>query len=146
MEEETAFDHTLLLQLQPLLAKVVISNYGLKEFGYTKSQFQIFSALLLRGDLTMGQAAGFIGSSKEQATRAVAPLVEDGLVERYIDPKNRTRIHIRLTDHGKSFVARCRSRFDDNLDVALDKALSQDEKGELFQSVRTVIRLLSKLG
>lgn len=145
MKEEMPLDGALLLQLQPLLAKVVMTNYGFKEFGYTKSQFQVFFALLLRQELTMSQVAGFIGSSKEQATRAVAPLAEDGLVERYIDPQNRTRIRIRLTEQGKSIIAQCRNRFVSNLDKALNKSVTPEEKEELFQATQSLIRILNKL-
>jgi len=146
MKEELSYDGTLLLQLQALIAKSVMSNYCFKEFGYTKSQLHIFSALLLRGELTMSQVAGFIGSSKEQATRAVAPLVEDGMLERYIAPENRTRIHIRLTEQGKQFITQCRNSFADNLDAALNQAVSAEEKTELFRAVESMIRILSKLG
>ena len=145
MKEEAVLNGTQLLQLQSLLRKTVISNHGLKCLGYTKSQLEVFFALLLRRELTMTQVAGFIGSSKEQATRAVAPLVDDGLVERYIDTENRTRIHIKLTNAGKEFIGKWRDAFCQNLDESLDRSLTPEEKEELFRSMGSVIRILSKL-
>ena len=145
MEMEIPHDDTIMLQLQPLIIKAVLSNYDMKEFGYTKSQLLIFSALLLRKELTMSQVAEFIGSSKEQATRAVAPLAEDGLVKRYIDPENRTRIHIRLTKQGKHFIMQYQKGFCNNFNRVLDQTITPEEKLELYKSVQSVVHILNKL-
>lgn len=144
MKQESS-DNTQLLELFPLISKAVVSASNLKEFGYTKTQFLIFAVLSSRENLTMSQVAGFISSSKEQATRAVAPLVEDGLVERYTDPVNRTHIHIRLTEQGEEFMRQYKIRFFRNLKEKMDKKLSEEEMLELKGAVEKIICILSKL-
>jgi len=145
MAQESSGDNTQLLALLPLVNKTVVSAIGLKEFGYTKSQLMIFSALTRYDNLTMSQVAGYISSSKEQATRAVAPLVDDGLIERYVDPENRTRIHIRLTEKGHSFSSHYKARFFAHLQKMMHDKISYEEMIELKQAVETMIRILSKL-
>jgi len=145
MPTDASGDNTRLLALLPLISKTVLSASSLRESGYTKSQFLIISALSLRDNLTMGQVAGFISSSKEQATRAVAPLVEHGLVERFVDPDNRTKIHIRLTEKGKEYVAQSNRHLVQNLRRTMDEKITVEEMPELKQCVETMIQILSKL-
>lgn len=145
MQRESSGDNTQLLALLPLISKTVISASSLRESGYTKSQFMIISALSLQDNLTMGQVAGYISSSKEQATRAVAPLVEHGLVERYVDPENRTKIHIRLTEKGMDYVEQSNRRFVKNLYRTMKEKITPEEMLELKQCVETMIQILSKV-
>jgi len=145
MQRDSSGDNTQLLALLPLISKTVISASSLRESGYTKSQFLIISALSLNDNLTMGQVAGYISSSKEQATRAVAPLVEHGLVERFVDPENRTKIHIRLTEKGMAYVGQSNQRFVKNLHRTMKEKITSEEMLELKQCVKTMIRILSKL-
>ena len=145
MQRESSGDNTQLLALLPLISKTVISASSLRESGYTKSQFMIISALSLQDNLTMGQVAGYISSSKEQATRAVAPLVEHGLVERYVDPENRTKIHIRLTEKGMDYVEQSNRRFVKNLHRTMKEKITPEEMLELKQCVETMIQILSKV-
>lgn len=145
MEQECNFEETGLLMLLPLLQKIVHSESGVKERGMTKTRIIIFAALVLRGSLTMGQVAGYIGSSKEQATRAVAPLVEAGYVERYVKDENRSKIHIRLTDAGKAITDDRIGRFSENLNEKMNQRLSREELQTLFDTVNTLINLLDRL-
>lgn len=145
MTQGTSGDNTQLLSLLPLIYKTVASASNLRDFGYTKTQLLIFVVLSTHESLTMSQIAGYISSSKEQATRAVAPLADDGLVERYIDPENRTRIHIRLSEKGSEFVEQYKLRFFRNLQAMLHEKLTEEEMLELRQAVDTTVRVLSKL-
>lgn len=145
MRAESSGDNTQLLSLLPLISRTVLSASSLRESGYTKSQFLIISALSLRDNLTMGQVAGFISSSKEQATRAVAPLVDHGLVERYVDPDNRTKIHIRLTEKGRDYVEQSNRCLVQNLHQTMQEKITVEEMLELKQCVETMIQILSKI-
>jgi len=145
MTRDTSSDNSQLLALLPLINKTISSAAGMKEFGYTKTQFYIFSALSRKGNLTMSQVASFISSSKEQATRAVAPLVDHGMVERYVDPENRTKVHIRLTEDGIVFMEEYKQHFFINLQSMMREKITQEEKLELKQAVEVMIRILSKL-
>ncbi|HIR30706.1 MAG TPA: MarR family transcriptional regulator [Candidatus Faecousia faecavium] len=134
-----------LLALMPLIHKTFLSVPLLKEFGYTKTQLFICMALYRRGNLTMSQIAQHISSSKEQATRAVAPLVEDGLVQRFISEENRTHIHVQLTEKGQQLVHSRLDSFGDAFDRKLTQSLTPEEREQLYDSIETAIRLLEKL-
>lgn len=135
-----------LLMLLPLINRTILSASGIRELGYTKTQLTILAALALRDSLTMSQIAGFISSSKEQATRAVAPLVDHRLAERFTDPENRTHIHIRLTDKGSEFMQLCFSGFKRNLRSQLENKVTPEEQQELFACVDSLLRILGRLG
>ena len=87
-----------------LLQSVVLSCVDRKRFQFTRTQQSILTVLSMEGETTMKQIAKYIVSSQEQATRAVAPLVDAGYVERRTDPTNRTRVYIRLTDEGRDLL------------------------------------------
>ena len=145
MTSESFCDNTQLLSLLPLITKTVLAAAELRETGYTKSQLLILAALFRRNDLTMGKVAEFISSSKEQATRAVAPLVASGLLERYVDPENRTKIHIRLTDLGRKTLEQNNRHILHNLYQIFKERISDDEMLELKASAESMIRILSKV-
>lgn len=134
-----------LLAALPMIHRLVMSSGERSKAIHTKTQLIIFIILSLRESLTMTEIAGYISSSREQATRAVAPLADAGYVERYVDPKNRTRIHIRLTEVGRSYWAECREKMRAMIDQRLKDSLSAEECRELEQAASTMIRLLRKL-
>lgn len=137
-------DAAQLLTLLPLINKTVVSRIDLKGLGYTRTQLYILLALARYGNLTMTQVCGYISSSKEQATRAVAPLVDSGLVERYVDPANRTRIHIRLTPEGADFLDRRKRQFCTALQQHMEQTVTTQDLAELRAATGTLIRILSK--
>jgi len=145
MTSESFCSNTQLLELLPLLSKTVLSVSDLRKAGCTKSQMLILNALSRRGNLTMGKVASFLSSSKEQATRAVAPLVESGIVERYTDPENRTRIHIQLTETGKALMEQNNKNFVHNLYQHLKERITDEEMLELNAAVDAMVRILTKV-
>jgi len=145
MTSESFCDNTQLLALLPLINKIALSASDLRKAGYTKTQMLILTALYRRDNLTMGRVAGFISSSKEQATRAVAPLVDSGLVERYVVPDNRTKIHIRLTEAGRAAMEQNNKKFVHNLYQLFREHISDEEMTELKTAAETMIRILSKV-
>ena len=144
-ENETVCDVPLLMAL-PLLYKQVMSSADLKQYGLTKTHIIILSSLGLRGTLRMSQIAEYISSSKEQATRAVAVLVDEGYVERLHDTENRTRIYVRLTEAGGAFLDRWREEMVKRLYHSLNDNVTPEEQEELQAAARSMIRILSKLG
>ncbi len=145
MTQESSGDSSHFLSLLPLIHKTVYNALSPKELGYTKTQFLILVTLYTCEDLTMTQVASYISSSKEQATRAVAPLVDDGLVERYVDPQNRTKVHIRLTEKGLEFMNKYNTLFLDDARELMQAHLTDDELIELRKAIEVIIRLLTKI-
>ena len=137
-------DEIPLLNVYPTLQRLILTQLSKADFKYTKTQFIIFSALMKTDAMNMGQVAHAITASNEQATRAVAPLVEDGYVERYADPSNRTRVFVRLTESGREYILALRRRYHVNLDAILRERLSQEEYLKLRDAVSTAARLLDK--
>ena len=134
-----------LIAALPLLYRLVLASANPKTLGLTKTQMIIMLSLAHFGSLRMSQIADFISSSKEQATRAVAPLVEEGYVFRSNDPENRTYIEIQLTAAGEAFMERWRCRLLGQLNGRLDQGISDTERAELRQASLSMVRILSKL-
>ena len=105
----------------------------------------ILASLKRRDPLFMSQIAENISVSKEQATRSVAPLSDQGLIERYIDPSNRKMVYIRLTDAGADFMKRLTERVQKTLREQARSKLSEEELGQLCHAIQTAYELLSKL-
>ena len=134
-----------LLKAMTLLQSVVLSCVDRKRFQFTRTQQSILTVLSMEGETTMKQIAKYIVSSQEQATRAVAPLVDAGYVERRTDPTNRTRVYIRLTDEGRDLLTMYWGFITENLSGKLDASLSDEEKTALCDAATGMSALLEKL-
>ncbi len=134
-----------LIAALPLLYRLVLASANPKRLGLTKTQLIIMLSLAHFGTLRMSQIADFISSSKEQATRAVAPLAEEGYVCRSNDPENRTYIEIRLTQAGRAFMDQWHCSLLDQLNSRLDRDITDGERDELRQASMSIVRILSKL-
>ena len=120
-----------------LIHSVLFSGYIRKQAQYTKTQICILAALHLRRELCMSQLAELISAANAQATRAVFPLIRDGLVARCADSINRKRVYIRLTEEGSAFIHEyLRSRL-----VFLNRSLSEEEAERLTEAVRTMAEI-----
>ena len=134
-----------LLPLLPLLMRVVKLADTHKQYGMTKQQMIVLLTLYRRDCATMGEIAQYMSSPKEQATRVVASLFDDGLVERFEIPENRTHVYVRLSDNGRSFMKEFITEFRSEFSMKLRSSLSSEEVGLLHSSVKTAIELLSKV-
>ncbi len=143
MEQKAAVS---LLQAMTLLQSVVLSCIDRKYFPFTKTQLVIFIALDTEGEMTMKRVSQCIASSREQATRAVAPLADAGYVERRTDASNRTRVYVRLTQAGHQLLEQTLSVLTERLSERLNRSLGEDEKAVLNQAIRDIIRLIEKTG
>lgn len=134
-----------LFLLLPLISRLFAPDPARPQPHLTKAQILILLALASRGSLHMSQIASFLGSSKEQATRAVAPLADARLVERFAQPENRTKVFLRLTPDGMQQVENLHAQFSSQLRARARDALSEQDLQQLRASAETLIQLLSKL-
>jgi len=134
-----------ILRMLPLTQRLFSLADLKKHYGLTKSQIVIMIALLYRESVTMSMIAEYMSSSKEQATRVVAGLVDNGLVERFEHSENRTRVYVRLTEAGKSYMKKCRTELYAQLHEKVDVVLSAEEKEQLHLALNTAVALLSKV-
>ncbi len=128
-----------------LLQSVVCSCIDRKQFPYSKTQLNIFTALAMKGEMTMKQVAKYLACSQEQATRALAPLADGGYVKRRTDSGNRTRVYVSLTEEGQRFHLMLRQQIKNMLAEKLSNALTEEESETLLTSVCTLIALLKKV-
>lgn len=138
-------DEVPLLAALPVIQRLIMSSFNMKTFNYTKTQLTIFSVLSQHESLTMTQIAEYISSSNEQATRAVAPLVDAGYVERFIEPDNRTKVHVRLTPAGEAYIAERTKEYYACLKKRLENSLSPQDRKELAQAVNTIINIMDRV-
>lgn len=133
-----------LLEALPLCQNLVLNSIDLKTLKLTRTQLFVLFSLMDNDYLSMSQIAQYLASSKEQATRSVAPLADEGYVERFKDPHNRKHVLIRLTPKGKSFIQKEAY----NLHQSLHKRflmLSAEDRASLCQSTDITITILKKL-
>ena len=110
----------------------------------TGTQRLILLTSAVCGELTMTCLADTIACSKEQATRAVAPLVQAGYLKRIYDRQNRTRVFIELTPEGRALIRRQYEACTQELH-RLFAALSPEDRDRLMQSLQTIYQLLGHL-
>lgn len=111
---------------EELLRRVMV----LAPCDFTRTEMNIMITLNAAGPLAMTPLSECIGVSKEQASRAVKPLVERGYVERRRSEKNRRIVTVRLTEEGSTFLDGHMHRAHAALDDLLSP-LSAEERKEL---------------
>ena len=145
MNSESEHDGDLpLLPTLALVSRAVYQALPKTTYHITKAQLLIFSALSVSRELNMSQIASFMGSSKEQATRAVAPLVDKGLIERFVKNNARTYVFLRLTEDGQKAFLRLHDNLDDTFHELVHKSLADDELAEFSSALQTITRFLTK--
>ena len=144
MPQECASEASALLLL-PLLSRFLAPECA-RRLHLTKTQLLIVLALAYHGTLNMSQLAAYLCFSKEQATRAVAPLAQAGLLERFEQPENRTKVFLRLTPQGQALERELRQAFSSQLHQRAGQMLTEPEQQELREAAAVLVRLLSKLG
>lgn len=145
MEQTLVQTDAPLLDLLPVLYKQILSFMNPKEQGLTKSQSLTLLALASSGTLHMSQIAKYISTTKEQTTRIIAALVDEGYVVRTQDISNRTKIYIQLTEKGINLIEKWRTDLASQMYARLSENLSENEQAELQDAARTLIRLLKKM-
>ena len=133
-----------LFEIYPVCRKLVFDTFDKKKYGITRTQQVIMLTLNLNGTLTMSGLASKINTSNEQATRAVAQLVEKGFIERMHDPANRRIIKIRLSEEAVAFVEQIKKEMHEEI---LEKfsLFTDNELSELITATNTIAQKLKKL-
>ena len=130
-------------ELYPLCRKLVFDTFDKQKYGITRTQQIILLALAIEEKLTMSQLASKINTSNEQATRAVAQLVEKGFIERMQDNSNRRIINIRLTGKADDFIKKTKAEIMEDL-LALFNGISDEDMEKFHDAMVQIIRILKK--
>lgn len=133
-----------LFEVFTALQRLILNSLDYRQIRFTKYQLYLMMALSRKHHMTMGQAAASIGCSKEQATRLVASLVDEGYVERLHSEENRKLVMIQLTEKGADVMQFEKSTAREKLKEELDR-LSDEDKDTFFQALRQLAEVLKKL-
>ena len=109
----------------------------------TQSMFSAVSVIAHLGSPTLGEVAAAERVTPPTVTKIVARLEDAGLVVRQQDPDDRRIARVRLTDAGRRFVDRTRSRASAYMARRL-KTLSDGEREVLAAAVPILERLLEE--
>lgn len=109
----------------------------------TPSMLSAVSVIANLGSPTLGELAAAERVTPPTVTKIVARLEDAGLVVREQDPNDRRIARARLTDAGRRFVDRTRSRAGAYMARRL-KTLSEDEREVLAAAVPILERLLEE--
>lgn len=112
--------------------------------GLTKTQMDAVIGLDLYGSMSMTQMSEHLAVSKEQASRAIAPLVERGVIKRERSPREHRVVVISLTERGKAFSEAHKREAAENVRERL-ALLSEEDRSQLIEVSRTAEQLLCKL-
>jgi MarR family 2-MHQ and catechol resistance regulon transcriptional repressor len=113
-----------------LLAEESIANTGL-----CLTDFVALEALLHKGPLTISEIQDKVRLASGSMTAAVDRLQKLGLVVRKSSPSDRRARVVELTAQGRLLATSCFERHAHDLE-ALMSALSQEEKNQLYRSLK----------
>ena len=133
-----------LIEVFPLCQKVILNTVDFKDHGFTKTQLCNLLSVTAKSALTRSELAAYIASSKEQATRAVAPLVKAGYLERIQDEKNRKLVLVQLTLYGKEMMQIEEVKLKETMAAKINN-LSPEDREAFAQAVNTTVQILKKL-
>lgn len=133
-----------LLELLPNYFQYFNNFTDIKEKHLTKTQLRILLILSNNKILTMSQLADKLCISREQTTRAVAPLVHRKLVSRSIHDTNRRQLDVALTNSGSSLLSELKTEYIRHLESSFS-CLTEEEKTLFTESLRNITSIMSKM-
>lgn len=110
---------------------------------FTRTEMNVMTTLFVNGPLAMTPLSECIGSSNEQASRAVKSLAEGGYVERRRGERDQRVIVAQLTEKGTGFLDGFLKQVLAALDELLE-ALPDEERDEFVQLSHRSDELLDK--
>jgi len=141
-EKESAI--ASLFEIFRLSRKCLLENFAKKDQKITKTQFYILLTAYCNNDLSMSEIASAIASSKEQTTRAVAPLEEAGFLKRHHDKENRRVVRVELTDKGLEMIGHIRQNMIDIMKERMN-FLTEEEARRFDEAADFVLEVLLKM-
>ncbi|WP_295156196.1 MarR family transcriptional regulator [uncultured Ruminococcus sp.] len=131
-------------EIYPLSRKMVFDTFDQKKYHVTRTQQIVLLSLSVCGEMNMTQLASKINTSNEQATRAVAQLVDLGFVQRKYRPENRRVVNIMLTPDAEVFLEKMKADIHDDL-LNRFKNVSDEDMRKLYDSLAQVISVLKQV-
>ena len=137
-------DVSALFEIFPICQKFHLNTIDIPSMDLTKKQKLILYALSGGRSLNMSQLSSYLASSKEQATRAVSPLVKDEYVTRFRSDENRKMVYVKLTEKGNQLILQEKALVKEYLSKRFESLSKEDQ--ELFhQSLSNILTILKKM-
>ena len=137
-------DVSSLFEIFPICQKFLLNTIDIPSMDLTKTQILILFALSGGRSLNMSQLSSYLASSKEQATRAVSPLVKDEYVTRFRSDENRKMVYVKLTEKGNQLILQEKVLVKEYLSKRFESLSKEDQ--ELFhQSLSNILTILKKM-
>ncbi len=131
-------------EIYPLSRKLVFDTFDQKKYHVTRTQQIVLLSLSVSGQLNMSQLASKINTSNEQATRAVAQLVEMGFVQREHQEGNRRVVNIKLTPQAEDFMKKMKAEIHDEL-LRRFSNVSDEDMSKLYDALVQVSAVLKQV-
>lgn len=131
----------LMYEIYPISRKIVFDTFDFGENILTRTQQIIIMALSVHQTLSMSALAKKINTSNEQATRAVAQLVEKGFINRCKNQLNKRIINISLTEKAHDFLEETKANIHDELVRKFDN-ISDEEITKFHESLLQIKKIL----
>ncbi|WP_016693470.1 MarR family winged helix-turn-helix transcriptional regulator [Rhodococcus rhodochrous] len=112
-----------------------------RPLGWTWGAFRIMSQLYVLGPQEPSQLAESLQLTRPTITVGVDRLERDGYVTRTVQPKNRSRVTIELTQTGKEAVEKA-AGLQHNVELALVSGLSEDEQIQLSELLKKLFHTI----
>jgi Transcriptional regulators len=135
----------LIISFLSMIPKYNSYFYGLidfKTFRITKTQLRALFVVHTYPGITMSELADEIATSREQATRAVSPLVRRKLLVRTTDRDNRRQLKIDLTEQGRELMVAIVNQFLDNAGKPF-QSLTDRELEDFHKAIITISRTMN---
>ena len=133
-------DVSALFEIFPICQKFLLNTIDIPSMDLTKTQILILFALSGGRSLNMSQLSSYLASSKEQATRAVSPLVKDEYVTRFRSDENRKMVYVKLTEKGNQEKALVKEYLSKRFE-----SLSKEDQELFHQSLSNILTILKKM-
>jgi DNA-binding MarR family transcriptional regulator len=135
-----------ILVVLPLLARLVRRTWkDGEEPRASILHYHVLGLLMRRGPLPISEIARFLEVSKPNMTPLVDRMVEQGLVVREHNHRDRRVIQIVATNRGKNLIRTGKMRMSENLNQNLGSLNEAEKKrlGDCLQTLRTILTKIS---
>ena len=112
-----------------------------QEHGYHISWYDVLVRLLHapRRQMTMSELADSVVMSAGGLTRLLDKMVEEGLIERVLDPEDRRLVYARLTDAGRELAAELMQAHQQRIKEYVVQHLSEEEVGTVRRAFERIL-------
>jgi DNA-binding MarR family transcriptional regulator len=132
-----------LLGMMPFYHKYIVKT-GFGITGQQAAQYRVLGVLKKTGPLPMSEVGKRLYISKPYMTVLVDTLMEQALVERHPDPRDRRVIQIAITDQGKTHLSQSVHLYKKDLKEFLS-TLSEKDLSVLCRSLEQLHTVLQKI-